>query len=108
MKTYSNISEILFFTATTFSERELCEINEDGSPNRLTPSEKWEAACWNGLLSELLPEITSTESCDEKLFLWQVERGKSFLRISMGVYPPVLQEDFAIDPHVFLRNYNIS
>jgi hypothetical protein len=79
--------EILMFNATSFSERQLCEINTLERSSNLTRAEELEAACWNGLLEEMLSEIICRHSCNDKLFIWQVETRISFLRISIGVCP---------------------
>jgi hypothetical protein len=94
--------EILLVTRTSFSKRQLCEMDAQDKNSNLAPEEQLEAACWNGLVDELLPEIVHQSSYDEKLFLWQVEMRTSYLRISIGVCPPVLEEQFTLDPHIFL------
>jgi len=102
MKPSTIIREILMMTATSFSERQLCEIDTPDRNNHLSPAEKLEAACWNGLLQELLPEIMHNPPGSEKLFLWQVEMRKCYLRLSMGVCSPVLENRLTLDPHIFL------
>ena len=102
MKTLSINHEILLFTATTFSKRELCEIDEDRTNKNFTPTEKLEAACWNHLLDELLPEIMPEPYFNSKLFLTEVTTRKSCLKIIMGVQPSILHGQFTLDPYVFL------
>jgi len=101
MKTNSVIREILFVTTTSFSKRQLCETDAQDRSSNLAPAEQLEAACWNGLVDELLPEIMHFPFA-EKLFLWQVEMRESYLRLSMGISPPVLEKQFTLDPHNFL------
>ena len=102
MRPDSIIREILLMTTTSFSKRQLCETNAQDKNSNLAPAEQLEAACWNGLLDELLPEIMHDASHDKKLFLWQVEIRKSYLWISMAECPPVQETWSALDPHVFL------
>lgn len=102
MKTVSINHEILLFTATTFAKRDLCELNEESRANQFTPTEQLEAACWNNLLDELLPEIMPEPYFNSKLFLTEVVTRKSCIKISMGVKPSVLHEQFTLDPYVFL------
>ena len=101
MKTLSINHEILLFTATTFSKRELCEVDGESTRNFIH-TEKLEAACWNHLLDEILPEIMPEPYFSSKLFLREVTTRKSYLKISMGVQPSVRHEQFTLDPHVFL------
>jgi len=102
MKTLLINHEILLFTTTTFSKRELCELNEEGREKYFTSTEKLEAACWNHLLDELLPEIMPEPYFNSKLFLREVITRKSYLKVSMGVKPSVIHEQFTLDPHFFL------
>ena len=77
-------------------------MNAQDKNSNQAAAEQLEIACWNGILDELLPEIMHATSCDKELFLWEVEMRTSYLRISMGVCQPVLEEQFTLDPHIFL------
>ena len=106
--TRSNTLEILMFTNTSFSGRQLCELNAQERNGNLTPAEELEAACWNGLLDEMLPEITQRQAYNDKLFIWQVETRKSYLRISMGVCPLIPAVRFTLDPHILLLKKELN
>ena len=67
MKPNPIIREILLVTTTTFSKRQLCETDVQDKNSQLTPAEQLEAACWNGLVYELLPEIMQKRSDNEKV-----------------------------------------
>ena len=101
MKPFSNIHEILLLTTTSFSHRQLCERN-DGMQRHLTIKEKLEAACWNGLLEGMLPEVLQRHS-REKCFLWEVETRDSFLKIKLAAYPVRLDKYYSLDPYVFSK-----
>jgi hypothetical protein len=101
MKNNLIFREILFVTTTSFSKRQLCEIDAQDRVGNLAPEEQLEAACWNGLVDEVLPE-TMHLPFTQKLFLWQVEMRKSYLRLSMGIRAPELEKQYALDPHNFL------
>ncbi len=101
MKPASIIQEILLVTTTSFSSRQLCEGDSEDKNSRQAPAEQLEAACWNGLLDEMLPEIMHNLPDRKKLFLWEVEMRKSYLMISRGECPPVSEFNFTIDPHLF-------
>ena len=102
MKNNSLIREILLVTSTSFSNRQLCDTDAQDRNNNLAPAEQLEAACWNGLLDEMLPEIMHPSSSGEKFYVWQVEMRKSYLWISMGECPPVPEMHFTLDSHIFL------
>ena len=68
-------------TNTSFSKRQLCETRTQNTNDHRTSVQQLEVACWNGLLNETLPEIIPTQSSKAKLFLWDVETRKSFLKI---------------------------
>jgi hypothetical protein len=118
MKTHLIIKEILLMTTSSFSERQLRETDAQDSNPDMSPAEQLEAACWNGLLIEMLPEIMHHpsrylsgaigSSHDKKLFLWQVQTRKSYLWISMAECPPVQETWSTLDPHVFLCHQEMN
>jgi len=106
MKT--TIQEVLLMTNTSFSKRLLCEMNTQNKNNHHSSVQQLEAACWNGLLNEMLPEIIPASSSDKKLFLWDIEMKKSYLRIIMGVRPVTIRSDFSVDPYIFFGNQKLN
>ena len=106
MKT--TIQEVLLMTNTSFSKRLLCEINTSKRNNHHSSAHQLEAACWNGLLTEMLPEIIPASSPDKKLFLWSIEMKRSYLRIFMGIRPVTIRSEFSIDPYIFLRSQRMN
>jgi hypothetical protein len=106
MKT--TIQEVLLMTNTSFSKRLLCEIKTQNRNNHHSSAHQLEAACWNGLLTEMLPEIVPASSPDKKLFLWGIEMKRSYLRIFMGIRPLTIRNDFSIDPYIFLRSQKMN
>jgi hypothetical protein len=107
MKNNSVFREILFVTTTSFSKRQLCETDAEERGSNLAPAEQLEAACWNGLVDEVLPE-TMHFPFTQKLFLWQIEMRKSYLRLSMGLCPPFLEEEYTLDPYNFLYSQEMN
>jgi hypothetical protein len=100
MKTKSIQQEILLLTGTKFSAREWAE-KKAGDKNTLSPIEKLEDACWNGLLYEMLPGIVKKTADGKKLTLWQIHQCQSFLGIEMSDSTPVIKPEFSIDPYLF-------
>jgi hypothetical protein len=108
MKKKSINHEILLFITTTFSRRQLCEINEQDNMYTLAPKQQLQMACWNGLLYELLPEIMQIPLCTEKLYVWDIETEKTYLKINRGVSQPVPEDELSLDPHVFFYMLQMS
>ncbi|MDQ6756487.1 MAG: hypothetical protein M3004_06090 [Bacteroidota bacterium] len=102
MKTNSTQQEILLITGTSFSARQWCEKDEEGNQKHLTEKEQLEEACWNGLLQEILPEITIQTNVDKKIYLWQVKEAASFIELEFGEAPEEKENYFSIDPYSFM------
>lgn len=98
MITDSNQQEILLMTNSSFAEKQWA--TKDNELNKLTPEEKMEEACANGLIQELLPEIFN--SATNKIYLWEMHNGLSFLQLQLGEFPLALQNEFSLNPHDFL------
>ena len=107
MKTDSTQQEILLVTGTTFAAREWSE-KESSRESSLTEKEQLEAACWNGLLPEILPEVYFHTDHNKKLFLWQIKEGKSFIDLELGDFPEEMEKEFSIDPYSFMHSQSLS
>ena len=102
MKLNSLTREILFVTTTSFSQRQFCEKDLQDKSSHLSPAEQLEAACWNGILDEVLPEIMQDSPCGEKIYLCQVEMRSSCLKLSLGASSPDFETQFTIDAAIFI------
>jgi|SRR5215471_14952868 len=102
MEKISTQQEILLLTGTRFSSRQWCEKDNTDNNERLTPKERLEEACWNGLLNEMLPEIFNLAP-HNGLYLWKVKEASSFLEIELGEFPVVTDKYYSIDPYSFLE-----
>ena len=102
MKLEQTQQEILLVLNTTFSSRECQEKNSIDESNCLTEREKLLAACWNGLLQEILPEIFEQDPKEAKLCLWQVKEASSFLELELGNLQEIKDIYLSIDPYTFL------
>lgn len=98
METKSTQQEILLFTNTTFSSRQW--MGKDMNGNNLTAIEKLEEACWNGLVTQVLPEICEQPE-DVKLTLWEINVANSFLDLKFSEFPEYVEKQFSIDPYFF-------
>jgi len=105
MKTNPLQQEILLITGTTFTSRQLVENDNAGEPAH-DEKERLTEICWNGLLSEMLPELYRQIDGGKRLFLWCVLEGDSFLGLSLGESPEPKEGYYSIDPHFFLAAKN--
>ena len=108
MKTNSTQLEILLLTGTSFAERQCCEKDDSGNPNPLSTADQLQAACWNGLLPRLLPEVMEQASPGKQLYLWEVYETCSFIELELGEHPEAIDRYYSIDPYSFMttENYN--
>jgi len=102
MKPSSPSREILLVTTSSFSARQFCEKEPQDKSASLSPAERLEAACWNGLLNEIVPEIMDDTDGEEKIYLWQVETRSSYLKLNLGTVNPEFEVEFTIDPNVLI------
>ncbi len=102
MKKSFKQQEVLLVTNNQFSKRACIGIEKDGH-KRIPSGEQLIAACWNGLLHEILPEIMETSSEGHELFLWHVRQGESFLHAEYSEEAFTSIDHFmSIDPYFFL------
>jgi len=99
--------EILVPTRTTLANKVLSETNDINK--NATPVEKFEEAFWNGLLKEIFPELIPYSSDDpEKIFIWGIYAGKSYLLVDLADAPGTIESLLSIDPHLFLPGLNLN
>ena len=108
MKRISTQQEILLLTGTGFSSRQSCAKDDSASNSSLSETEQLEQACWNGLLPEMLPEISQLNEVGNKLFLWDVKEGSSFLSLELEEFPAPKDKYFSIDPYSFVPEILLS
>ncbi len=101
MKTQATQQEILLTTESSFAHREWSEI-EDATSHHFSNKEEFEEACWNGAVTDMLPEIDAKLILGKKLWLWQIRETKSFLELELSDYPTPKEKYFSIDPYSFL------
>jgi len=101
MKTQTTNYEIMLFTGTGFTSREICSKDENDKGRKLSPVEELEKACWDGLLYEMFPEILGSFSAKCESFIWRIINGKNFLLISIGSSPSIVENETSIDPYFY-------
>jgi hypothetical protein len=97
--------EVLIFTTTSLSQRSLYKRNSSGKDS--SAIEELEEAFWDGLLSELVPEIMPSAP-DKKMVIWAVYAGEFYLRIDLADSPVMPESRFTIDPNLLLSVMNMN
>ncbi len=107
MKPGTQQQEVLLFTHTGFANREWSPIASSDS-RRLNPVERFEEACWNGIIREVLPEIFSSPYSASSVRLWEVREARSCLQLELGNYPADLEAAGSINPYLFCEVQNLN
>ena len=106
MKANSTYQEILLMMDSNFASRDMAPKDESRSKN-LTPREKLQDACWNGLVPEFLPEIAE-KKYDSSLSLLEINEGNHFLDIRYGAEYQETDPDCSINPYLFFEDLELN
>jgi len=99
--------EVLVSIRTTLAKRILIET-KDSNRNE-TPAERFEEACWNGLLNEMFSELRPYKLSEpEEIFIWGIYSGKSYLLVDLAEAPDTIESPFSIDPRLLLPHVNLN
>ena len=99
--------EVLVSTRTTLAKKVLFETND--SNKNATAVEKFEEACWNGLLNEMFSELMPYNLSQlEKIFIWGIRAGKSYLLVDLADAHVIIDSLLSIDPFLFLPKVNLN
>src|ERR1700750_3170840 len=103
MDTNATQKEILLAINTNFSRRLFCSRDEESAKEAAyTNDERLEAACWNGLLNELLPEVMEPFD-NNTLFLWRCAKLSSCIELEFGEQPPNIDPALSLDPYLVIN-----
>ena len=97
METKVTCQEILIMHNSRFFSKELYDRDEPVEGERLSQKEQLADACRNGLIKEILPEISSS------LSLIEINEAESFLGLCYGEFDQPIEKEFSIDPNSFLE-----
>lgn len=92
--------EIIFFVNNKFSQNLLCEKKENKDKPAASAREQMADACWNGLVGQLLPEI-SIKVENKPLTIWEVQEAKHSIVLQLGTLTVVDSQD-SINPYRLL------
>jgi hypothetical protein len=102
MKHINLNQEILLNSNSSFFKRDYCEQNTKPQQKKLSQKEQVVNMCWNGLLKELLPEICDTDRNEKPLILWEINETQQMLDLRLGELDQNLNDEFSINPYVYL------
>jgi len=102
MKHINLNQEILLNSNSSFFKRDYCEQKPKTSSKKLSQKEQLVDMCWNGLLPELLPEICDTDINEKPLILWEINETQRMLDLRLGELDQNLNDEFSINPYVYL------
>ncbi len=108
MKHINLNQEILLNSSSSFFKRDYCEQNPQHQQKKLSQKEQLVNVCWNGLLPELLPEIADTDRNEKPLIIWEINETQHMLDLRLGEFDENLNDEFSINPYVYLtlKDYN--
>ena len=107
MENYRAQQEILVVTDSSFVRRGLYQ-NDHFANNKqpaTSAADKFEEACWNGLLRDWLPGINHN-SDGKKLFLWKVFVANAFVGVELSEVPSDIKGRQSLNPYQFLSTIN--
>ena len=102
MKNKSTNQEILLVPKSRFLKKDWCERNARPKQKKLSHREMLIDLCWNGMLPEMLPEISETTSDKKPLTIWEINETGHLLDIRMGENDNSMNDEFSINPYVCL------
>jgi hypothetical protein len=109
MKPQATHQEILLLNSTGLLKRQLCLNNNDPESKKgLSPLEQLEKACWDGLLTEMLPGVILNRATGCRNFVWEVFTTKMLIHINIGTDPYIKNRKASIDPCYFYQSLSLN
>ena len=106
MERHNTQQEILVVTDSSFVRQELYQNNLFASnPNSDSSADRFEEACWNGILGQWLPGVKPNPD-DKKLFLWKVFVANAFVSVELSEAPAEIRGHQSLNPYQFLSTIN--
>lgn len=99
--------EILLNINSGFCKREWCEKETSANQQPLSQKELIKKMCWDGLLAEMLPEITAKLN-NKPLVLWEIFETNQLLHLRLGEYKDFSEAAFSLNPYKILYDFNCN
>jgi len=106
MKNFTTNSEILLLSGSSFFKKDWCELNSNKHDKKISQKEQLIQLCWNGMLREMIPEIIETEPGKDPLTLWEINESGNMLDLRYGDIDRELNDEWSINPYVYLTFAN--
>ena len=94
--------EILLIPGTSFFKKDWCLKSNLEKLNKLSQREQLKELCWNGMLADILPEITETDDTKKQLTLWEISETSCLIDLRLGEYNQSINDEWSINPLVFM------
>lgn len=107
MKNNTAVKEILLMHNTRFLLRNWLEQKDDFEEKFKDESDQLKAACWNGLVPEILPEFFETWF-KQVACLWDVIESGAFIGLNYSNSLPLKEKRLSVDPHIFMSVQNFN
>ncbi len=102
MKKFSTNLEILLVTDSNYLKRDWCEIKAGKNGKALSQKEQLIKLCWNGMLTEMIPEICKMPEGYKPLTLWEINESGNLLDLRYGDIDVEMNDEWSINPYVYL------
>jgi hypothetical protein len=102
MKNNFTSQEILLLTNTKFSGRTYSKKNEHTAQPKKSAKTDLAEACWNGMLTEILPEISITKD-NKPLTLWELGEGRNIFYLQLGDADIIPEVAFTLNPYALMQ-----
>lgn len=108
MKNFTTNQEMLLLPTCSQFRKDWCEIKTAPGNKKLSQKEKLISLCWNGMLPEILPEVTEQAEAGTPLRIWEINETRNLLDIRMGEYDEPMNDEWSINPYVFHSLVNLN
>jgi len=102
METSAIQQEILLIKNSSFCRRHFFDKETFEIIRHLPYDEQLEVACWNGWLTDMLPEVLKTSISGKRLYIWEIMQAKAFMNIALCESPQTIDVQSSINPYAFL------
>ena len=106
MENFTHNLEILLQTNSSYFKRDWVELKGKTNDKQLSQKEQLIQLCWNGMLKEMIPEILQTELGKKPLTLWEINESDNMLDLRYGDFNEEMNDEWSINPYVFLTFAN--
>lgn len=101
MKNNQPQEEVLLIISSKLIRQDLCKSDCD---EELSPAEKLEEACWNGMLKEWSWGSIPGNGRTEGLFLWKIFIADRIICARLSETPQEIDKAKSLDPYLFVNS----